>query len=93
MPEHVLDPKMVAIWSSAELELLEHPSGWVKKCQSCSDADPYNNWHLWSNHEWIAAHCMLEQQGHQYPPHSGPEAIEENPPIWVGVPTQTQNIN
>ena len=89
LPGHVLDPKKMAIWSSEYMALVENPSGWVKKCQSCSDPDPYNDIYLWDDEDYIRDHCLLEQQGHAHPRHSDPEAITANPSIWVGPPVKT----
>ena len=50
---HTLNPKQVALWSDERLDLPENPSGWVRKCPECSASDPYNNWLLWDDKDFI----------------------------------------
>ena len=86
---HILKYKQVALWSDERLDLLENPSGWVRKCQACSDSDPYNDWLLWDNSDYIIAHCELLSV--HWRAHSSLAEIEGSPAIWLGLPVPSES--
>ena len=73
--EHVMQEKFIALWSCEEMNLVAVPSGWARRCETCSEGDPYNDWYLWDDASYIAAHCSLLSH-----------TMDDGPAVWVGIP-------
>ena len=76
---NTLNPKLKAIWSDGMVELPDNPNGWAYKCPCCSAEDPYKDWYLWDDEEYISAHLTLVG-------HSSYNEITAQPCIFIGVP-------
>lgn len=56
-PNFTLEPKLMAIWNDSDVRPPANVGPWLRKCNYCSSNDPFNDWYLWDDNEFIVSHC------------------------------------
>ena len=45
--------KLKVLWSDGEADLPEKPNGYAYLLKECSSVDPYNDWYIWADENFI----------------------------------------
>ena len=54
-----LEPKLMALVHDPEINIPQMAIPTVIKCCTCSNGDPFNDWYVWNDSEYIAQHSSL----------------------------------